>query len=101
MNIGYAIKHLRRRYKLSQTEMAERIGVTQTHLSLVENGERGTSQTLLDRICYEFKIPMAILLWSTLDINQVQPSKRESYKLLKPAVDSLVEQFFTDETYGK
>ena len=48
------IKQLRIKYKLTQKELAERIGVSATTISMYENGRWHLNQYLIDRIKVEF-----------------------------------------------
>lgn len=48
--LGKRIKRLRERADLSQEELAVKIKLTQTSISLIETGKRGVSMTTLQRI---------------------------------------------------
>lgn len=49
-DLGRRIARLRRRKKLMQVDLASATGLTQTHISLLENGKRGISMTTLQKI---------------------------------------------------
>ena len=48
------IKQLRIKYKLTQKELAEKVGVSTTTISMYENGRWHLNQYLIDRIKAEF-----------------------------------------------
>ncbi|MDE7053700.1 MAG: helix-turn-helix transcriptional regulator [Oscillospiraceae bacterium] len=50
------IKKLRKALDLTQQAFAERIGVKQNTIALIESGKRNTSDQLLLGVCREFKI---------------------------------------------
>lgn len=54
--VGRKIRQLRKERKLSQTELASRIGIQQSDLSRMEQGEYRVSLDTLFRILSEFKM---------------------------------------------
>ncbi len=54
--VGRKIRQLRKQGKLTQTELARRIGVQQSDLSRMEQGEYRVSLDVLFRILAEFKL---------------------------------------------
>ena len=57
MNIGIKIRRLREQEKLSQFELAERLGIAQATLSSIESGEtKKVDFELMDKICKEFDV---------------------------------------------
>lgn len=48
--LGKRIKRLRNKAHLSQEKLAEKIRVTQTHISLVETGKRKASMETLKKV---------------------------------------------------
>lgn len=49
-DIGKKVKTLRISHDLYQSELAERVGVTQTHISDIENGKKTPSLDLIIKI---------------------------------------------------
>lgn len=62
MPVGENIKILRRREKLSQTEFAKRIGISQVAISKIELGETKPAETTLRVIASEFNVSIQWLL---------------------------------------
>lgn len=67
-NLGLVIKEYRLNLRLTQREVASRIGTTVTYLSMLENGHRGASIDTLDKLAAVFEIATWYLLrLSTLE----------------------------------
>jgi len=99
MNLGKSIRTLRKSLtpKVTQAEYAESIGITQSYLSCIENGEKEPSTDLLKKIADKHETPMPVFLWMSMDENDVHPSKLAAFKLLKPSVDALMNGFFIEK----
>jgi transcriptional regulator with XRE-family HTH domain len=59
--VGRRIRELRG-IDMSQAKLAERIGVTQAYLSMIEHGKREIGGAILLKICREFRRSMEWLL---------------------------------------
>jgi transcriptional regulator with XRE-family HTH domain len=96
MNIGKAIKQLRQKYspELNQREFAKAIGLSQTYLSQIESDQKNPSTDILKRISEYLKIPLPVMLWFSLSIDDVEESRKEAYRTLKPSVDALLNGMF-------
>lgn len=57
--VGHKIRHLRRQLKITQSELASRIGVQQSDLSRMERGKYRVSLDTLFRILGEFNMSVA------------------------------------------
>lgn len=68
-NIGKTVRLLRQSAGLRQGELADRLGVSQNYLSLIENSKRSPSLQFLSDIATQLEIPPAALLWTDLDPN--------------------------------
>lgn len=90
MNIGKAIREMRKRECMNQQDYASRIGVTQTYLSQIENGHKKPSMEVLEAIASDLKTPLSVVFWFALSEEDVIPSKVQAYRMLKPAVDELI-----------
>lgn len=56
--LGARIKELRKAYKLSQEELAEKIGVEPQHMSRIESGRSYPSLDRLEKISIALNIPL-------------------------------------------
>jgi len=95
MKLGQSIKKLRvNKARQVQSLFAQNIGITQTYLSLIENDQKEPSTEVLQKIANYLEIPLPILFWYGIEESDVRPEKAEYFKVLKPAIDSLVGCFF-------
>ena len=62
VDIGNKIKELRTEQKMTQSDLAERLGVTKSSISSYENGSRLPSYDILLKIARIFKVSTDILL---------------------------------------
>ena len=63
MNIGRIIKTLRTAADLNQKQLAKQLNISASALSLIENGEREPSLTVLKAISRHFGIPVSVLFF--------------------------------------
>ena len=94
MEIGNAIRKIRRDKDLKQMELAESVGITQSYLSGIEKGNKNPSSIVLDRIANYFKIPLAVIYWNSLEEKDIDPLKVDAFRVLKPSVDGLINEMF-------
>ncbi|WP_310557211.1 helix-turn-helix transcriptional regulator [Flavobacterium sp.] len=75
MNVGYKIKKLREKRKMSQPDLAEILGISQTSLSHIENGiVKKLDFLLMDKICKEFDVDFEYFLEGK-QINRVKTNQ--------------------------
>ena len=60
--LGSAISRIRKNRDLTQEQVAERIGVTQNFISMLETGAREASIGTLAKLADEFEIPLPALV---------------------------------------
>lgn len=94
MIIHKALKEVRTESGLKQTEFAKMVGLTQTYISLIESGNKVPSFDVIERYNKISKVPIAIIMWKSLEESDVPKHKRKNYKELKPLVDNLINQMF-------
>lgn len=94
MNYGKSIKAIRRHLGITQGELCDKANLSQSFLSQIESDKKTASPETLEAICEIFKIPFAVLAWFSLNEAQVDPTKREAFKTLQPAMDALIHQVF-------
>ena len=50
LEIAYRINHLRRRQKISQADLAKKVGTTQSNIARIESGNENVTIQTLDKI---------------------------------------------------
>jgi len=91
MNLGRAIKELRKKQGLSQEELALASSITQAALSQIENGKRPGSGTLV-KVSKALKVPVSLIYALGMDKEDVPKEKRVIYDQLFPIVQNLIIQ---------
>lgn len=72
-----ALRLLRTYHQLKQTELADRLGISNSYLSEIEKGVKAPSMALLDAYAKHFKMPVSsILLFSESIGEPRKPSTR-------------------------
>ena len=91
MNIGNALKELRKSKGIRQNWLANEVGISQTYLSQLENNERNnpTLETL-ERIVKKLDTPLPFLFMLALDEDDIRMEKRSEYNTLKPVFKLIV-----------
>ncbi len=90
MNIGLAIKQLRKKNKLSQRELAEHCGMTQTALSQIESGIRKPNAESMKKLTDFFKVPEIVIYLLATDSKDVQPDRKEMFEKVYPNLRNML-----------
>ena len=94
MNLGNAIKHIRKQAKLSQQEMAKILDVDQSYLSMLEHNKKKPSMKLLEKISEQTQFPLPVLFFLSLSEEDVPEEKRELYRIVMPNLNNMIDQIF-------
>ena len=97
MNIGLAIKSIRKKLSITQYELAEKCNISQTSLSQIETGVKRPSQRTITRVCNVLDIPESIIYIVAMQEADVPPSKKGVYELVYPSIKSLALQMVSAE----
>lgn len=92
MNIGQAIKEIRKNKDLSQGELAALIPLSQTSLSLIESGAKNPSSATVKKICVALEISEPLLYVMATDEADIPEQKRELFRILFPAIKGMINQ---------
>lgn len=93
MNIGNAILQCRRRLGLTQTEVAEKAGVSVSYLSLLERGHRqDPSLSTIEGIAGAMRIPVNILLFMAAEPRELGGMSPELVDTLTDAARRLMSE---------
>ena len=97
MNIGSIIKDVRRKKKMTQTQLAKLSNVTQTYLSQIENNQKEPAVSTLKILADNLSVPLPVLLFMAIENEDIPENKREAYSVISPSVKSLLNTFFSDD----
>jgi transcriptional regulator with XRE-family HTH domain len=67
MSIGSTLRLLRVASDLKQSSLAKDLDITANYLSLVENGKKEPSLTLLKKFSQRLNLPLGYFLWIALE----------------------------------
>lgn len=95
MNLGTAIKELRKSKGLSQIQLAKKASLSQTALSQIEKGKRPGIQTL-KKISTALEVPESLIYAMSIEKDDVPAHKQMLYEKLFPVIKGLVIQIATD-----
>lgn len=80
MDLGSAIKAIRKEKKVNRKELAERSNLSITALYNIENNLSFPSKDTIDRICTSLGIPISYLMFYSITEDDVPEDKREFFK---------------------
>ncbi len=93
MDIGQAIKQLRIKHDMTQTQLAERCGMSANAISSLEIGKAFPPKNTIKRLCEVFDIPQSYLLVATIEEEDFPEEKRVLYRaLLEPLRNELLDK---------
>jgi transcriptional regulator with XRE-family HTH domain len=97
VKFGKAIAKFRKQRGYSQKQFAEMIGMDAPHLCMIEKDKRKPLMASIEKICNGLDIPFVFLTWYSITEDDVDSSKKEIFKMLKPSVDSLLNELFKEK----
>lgn len=93
MDIGQAIRVLRQKQNMTQSELAARVGMSVNAVSLWELGKSNPPKESVKLICDAFHVPVSYLMLSTVEEKDIPENKRVLYRaLLEPLKNELLEE---------
>lgn len=90
MNLGNTVMELRERQGIKQGELAEKLGISQTYLSQIENNKKIPNISLLEKVGVELSIPLPFLFYLSLDEKDISKDKLEHFKKLDPFIKNFI-----------
>jgi transcriptional regulator with XRE-family HTH domain len=94
MDIGNTIKKIRIEKGFKQNEFAEKCGLTQAYLSKIENNQKEPTLNVLKTIANALETPLPILFFHSLDMEDIDPKKRDAFQIIFPSIKGMIESFF-------
>ncbi len=94
MEIGQAIKTIRKSKGFKQKDLSERCEITQTYLSLIEHGKRNPNINLIEKISAILGVPVPVIYFQSLTENDVENSKKDVFRIVSPTINELINNIF-------
>jgi transcriptional regulator with XRE-family HTH domain len=95
MNIGKAIRQLRKDKNLSQKELADLIEISQNSLSQIEIGSKRPNPQTMKRICKVLNTSESMLYILSVEEKDVPAERKQMFDLLYPDIKSLALKIFS------
>jgi transcriptional regulator with XRE-family HTH domain len=91
MNIGKAIRELRKQKSLSQEKLSGLANISQAALSQIENGKRPGIETL-KQLSLALQVPESLIYVQSLEREDVSENRQVLYDQLFPIIQLMVVQ---------
>jgi XRE family transcriptional regulator, regulator of sulfur utilization len=92
MNIGKAIKIIRKKASLTQGDLARKCSISQTSLSQIENGVKKPRAKTFNSLCQVLDVPESVIYILALEDKDVPPHRKMVYELLFPSITAMALQ---------
>ena len=90
MDIGKAIKTIRKAKGLSQKALAEKAGISANAMCSIENNDSFPNKSTISRICNALDIPISYLLFASITDEDVPEDKLPVFKALYEPIIKLL-----------
>ncbi|SHG45785.1 Helix-turn-helix domain-containing protein [Flavobacterium segetis] len=90
MDIGTAIKILRKEKQLGQKQLAEMCGISVNALSQIEINATFPQKNTIKKICESLQIPVSYLLFFSISDDDIPDDKKVVFKSLNSAIKSIL-----------
>lgn len=88
MEIGKAIKTLRKQKEFSQDQLSEKTGISISAISQIENGATFPQRENIKKICDAFQIPVAYLMFFSITDEDMPKESRALFQALKEPIEN-------------
>ena len=90
MNIGTAIRMLRKHKGLSQRELGAAAGISVNALSLIETNATFPQKSTIQSICESLEIPVSYLLFFSISDDDIPENNKIAFNALNKAVSAVL-----------
>lgn len=87
--IHEALRLIRVFHDLKQVELAEKLGVSKSHISEIEKGNKSPSLDLIQRYATEFKIPVSSIMFFAEELPNAKSGDKVRSKIAGKVIDIL------------
>lgn len=99
--INEALRLIRVFHDLKQVEIADRLGVSKSHVSEIEKGTKSPSLALIEQYSRVFRLPVSSIMFFAEELPQAQAGDRVRSRIAGKVIDILrfVERKADDEKH--
>lgn len=90
MNIGTAIKSIRKEKGLGQKELADKCGLSINALSQIETNSSFPHKATIEKIASSLEVPVSYLLFFSISEEDVPEDKRNVFNTLNTALKNIL-----------
>lgn len=94
MDLGTVIKNIRKQRQQTQSELAVLCNISQTYLSQIEVNKKDPNLLTLKKISSHLEVPLPILFFLSMNEEDVDPKKRDAFKLINSPLKNLIGDVF-------
>ena len=87
--INEALRLIRVFHDLKQFQAAERLGISKSHISEIEKGNKTPSLDLIERYSQEFRIPVSAIMFFAEELPNAKRGETTRTKIASKVVDLL------------
>ncbi|MDO5858989.1 helix-turn-helix transcriptional regulator [Myroides odoratimimus] len=90
MNLGKAIRSIRKERKLTQADVASKAGLSITALSQIEKGESQPQKNTLESICSVLGVTKNHIFFMALDVEDISDERKVAFNVLYEPLRKLI-----------
>jgi len=87
--INEALRLIRVFHDLKQVELAERLGISKSHVSEIEKGKKTPSMDLINKYSQEFKLPPSSIMFFAEELQHAKQGERARSRIAGKVIDIL------------
>lgn len=87
--LNEALRLIRVFHDLKQFELADRLKVSKSHISEIENGNKTPSLELIEKYSHEFKIPVSAIMFFAEELPNAKRGEKVRTKIAATVLDLL------------
>lgn len=89
---GENVKHYRKKMGLSQEELAEKLGISPNHMSVIERGDKFVSCKLLEKLISVFNVTPSALFYAQGLSSFDDSAQSQINKIIKTEMDAALKK---------
>lgn len=98
MEIGTTIKDFRKLNGIKQKDLASKAKISSTYLSQIESNTKDPTLSTLKAISKSLDMPLPLLLFISINNNDIPKSKRQAFNTIYPTIKIFIESLFSNRS---
>lgn len=96
MDLGKTIAALRKERGIRQKDLAAACGISETYVSLIENGHNVPNMDKLQAISRELGVPVPVIFFLSLSEEDIPDAKKAIFAELVPPLKAMISKAFAE-----